>query len=174
MKITRVWAMPSKETFKIKPIKLLLEKYVGDGRGWIDPFAGNNSPAEFTNDLNPNTKARNHLNAKEFCDGFKKKLKGVLFDPPYSYRQVKECYEGIGIKPTQQDTQSRFYNKVMNAICNRIKVGGYSISFGWNSSGFGKNRGFKIIEILLIAHGGHHNDTICVVEQKVQSTLRNF
>jgi len=30
----------------------------------------------------------------------------------------------------------------------------------------GKNRGFKIIKILLVAHGGMHNDTICVVEEK--------
>jgi hypothetical protein len=31
----------------------------------------------------------------------------------------------------------------------------------------GKNRGFEIQEILLVAHGGNHNDTICVVEKKL-------
>lgn len=54
----------------------------------------------------------------------------------------------------------------MNPICDKIKVGGYAISFGWNSNGFGKNRGFEVIEILLVSHGGHHNDTICTVEMK--------
>jgi len=29
----------------------------------------------------------------------------------------------------------------------------------------GKNRGFEIVEILLVAHGGHHNDTIVTVEK---------
>lgn len=29
-----------------------------------------------------------------------------------------------------------------------------------------KNRGFEIIEIMLVAHGGNHNDTIVTVERK--------
>lgn len=36
----------------------------------------------------------------------------------------------------------------------------------WNSGGFGKNLGFEMIEILLVPHGGHHNDTIVTVERK--------
>ena len=43
------------------------------------------------------------------------------------------------------------------------------ISFGWNSIGFGKNRGFEIIEILLVAHGGTKNDTIVTVERKTNN-----
>ena len=92
MKIKRVWSMPNKETFKIKPIRELLEKYIDNSKNWVDPFAGNNSPAEFTNDLNPNTKAKFHLTAKEFCKQLNNNYKGVLFDPPYSPRQIKECY----------------------------------------------------------------------------------
>ena len=44
---------------------------------------------------------------------------------------------------------------------------GVVITFGWNSNGIGKTRGFEIVEILLVAHGGNHNDTICVVERKL-------
>ncbi|GAH81276.1 unnamed protein product [marine sediment metagenome] len=51
-------------------------------------------------------------------------------------------------------------------MAKKIKKGGIVISFGWNSGGFGKNREFEIKEILLVAHGGNHNDTICVVEVK--------
>jgi hypothetical protein len=54
----------------------------------------------------------------------------------------------------------------MNPICDKIKVGGYAISFGWNSNAFGATRGFEVVEILLVPHGGHHNDTIVTVEQK--------
>ena len=50
MKINRVWAMPNKWTFKIKPIEDLLFRY-NVNSGWVDPFAGMNSPAEFTNDI---------------------------------------------------------------------------------------------------------------------------
>lgn len=62
----RVWAMPNKWTFQIQPIRELIAKYVGDGMGWIDPFAGENSPAEITNDLNPERPATFHLHAKDF------------------------------------------------------------------------------------------------------------
>ena len=38
--------------------------------------------------------------------------------------------------------------------------------FGWNSSGVGIKRGMKLIEVLLVPHGGSHNDTIVTVERK--------
>jgi len=174
IKITREWAMPNKWTFQIKPIKELLDKYVKDGRGWIDPFAGMNSPAEIKNDYNSQMKAEYHLEAEEFGKTIKGKFKGVLFDPPYSYRQVTEHYTNNGKKATQEDTSTRFYNRAMNPISNKIMPGGYAISFGWNSNGFGKGRGFKIIEILLVAHGGHHNDTIITVEKKINNEVGDF
>ena len=165
MKLNRVWAMPSKWTFTIKPIKDLLEKY-NVGKGWIDPFAGMNSPAEITNDHNPLMNAKYHLEAEEFCKIIKGEFNGVLFDPPYSYRQVSEHYKVLEKKATQLDTSTQFYNRAMNPVSHKIKIGGLAISFGWNSVGFGKNRGFRIIEILLVCHGGHHNDTIVTVEKK--------
>ncbi len=36
-----------------------------------------------------------------------------------------------------------------------------------NSMGMGKNRGFEIQRILLVPHGGNHNDTIVTVEKKL-------
>ena len=47
-----------------------------------------------------------------------------------------------------------------------MKKDGKVISFGWNSNGIGKTLGFEQVEILMVAHGGHHNDTICTVEVK--------
>lgn len=43
IKIERIWSMPNKWTFTIKPIKKLLNKEI-TGKEWFDPFAGNNSP----------------------------------------------------------------------------------------------------------------------------------
>ncbi len=164
--------MPNKWTFQIKPIKKLLDKYVGDGKGWIDPFAGESSPAEFTNDLSSDNKAKYHMEAMDFVKLPQwNNLNGCLFDPPYSYRQVSECYQNIGQKATQLDTCTQFYNRVLNPLADIIKPGGIAISCGWNSQGFNKNRGFEIIEILLVCHGGHHNDTIVTVERKVNTSL---
>jgi hypothetical protein len=167
IKINRVAAQPNKWTFTIKPIGRLIERYVGTGNNWVDPFAGMYSPAEFTNDLDPELNTKFHLYADEFCKQLDGLYSGVLFDPPYSYRQISEHYKHLKLKATQLDTSNNFYNRVMNAICDKIQVGGYAISCGWNSNAFGKARGFKIIEILLVAHGQHHNDTIVTVEQKM-------
>ena len=55
-----------------------------------------------------------------------------------------------------------------------MKLNGIVIHFGWHSNGFGKMRGFKIIEIMLIAHGRKHNDTIITVEKKIYHQNKLF
>ncbi len=184
MIINRAVARPSAWTFTIPPIDDLVTRYVGPGIGWIDPFAGKNSPAEYTNDHNPEMPARWHMDAEEFCKHaaagslgwvddtahyIEHPFNGVLFDPPYSYRQISEHYKTLGMKVTQLDTSSNFYNRVKNAICDAIIPGGYAISCGWNSGGFGVNRGFEMVEVLLVNHsrgGTNAQDTIVTVEVK--------
>jgi len=168
LQLTRTWAMPNKWTFKILPIKMLLTCYVGDGINWVDPFAGMNSPAEITNDLNPKANAKYHMEAYHFLKTYcsDNTFDGGIFDPPYSQRQVKECYEGIGKHVTAEETKVSFYSKVKDELARVIKPNGIAICCGWNSMGLGKSRGFEMIEILLVPHGGHHNDTIVTVERK--------
>ena len=67
-----------------------------------------------------------------------------------------------------QTTQSSFWGNLKKEIARVVKPNGIVISFGWNSNGIGKTKGFEIIEILLVSHGGNHNDTICVVERKIK------
>ena len=50
------------------------------------------------------------------------------------------------------------------------KPGGKAICFGWNSNGLGKGRGFELLKVLLVAHGGSKNDTIVTVERKGNSS----
>lgn len=152
MEINRIWAMPNKRTFSIKPIKELLSKHITEGSFIIDPF-----PFNYEKD------ATDYLNS--FVDN---SFPFAVFDPPYSPRQLKECYKGKG----EYDTKCSTWSNWKNLLCKKIKVGGKVISFGWNTNGMGINRGFKIIEILLVAHGGNHNDTICVVEEKISQIER--
>lgn len=166
--------MPDKETFKIPPIRKLLLRFVSDGKGWADPFAGNNSLAEFTNDLDPNTSAKDHELAKDWVQKLPYNLNGALFDPPYSYRQVTEHYRAVGRKAHQDDTNNYFYSSVRQVLAPKIRPEGLVICFGWNSQGFGKNNGFELNELLVVCHGFHHNDTIVTVERKVNSSLYRF
>lgn len=167
MKMKRIWAIPSKHTFTIKPIHELVERYRLEYGGiWIDPFAGFNSPAEIQNDLNPESPAEYNMKAQDFAQ-LDLKFDHVLFDPPYSPRQISECYKNIGLVPGMKDTQNgALYNNVKSALIPKVKPESICISFGWNSAGFGKTNGFDIIEILLVSHGGGHNDTIIVVDKK--------
>lgn len=166
MNITRIWAMPNKNTFRIKPIKDLLAAEMTGGV-WIDPFANESRIANVTNDLNPEFDTDYHLDALDFLKMFSdKSVDGILYDPPFSVRQVSECYKNVGRKVTMETTQTTFYSKQKKEIARIIKDGGKVISFGWNSSGIGKTLGFEIERILLVCHGGHHNDTICVVDRK--------
>lgn len=143
------------------------------GELWIDPFSGRNSPAQETNDLNPAVKeAKYHMDALDFLKRFKTmSVDGVLFDPPYSVRQLAECYKSVGVAVTQATTRPNFWTDVRTQIARVLVVGGKCISFGWNSIGIGKTNGFQITRILLVAHGGIHNDTIATVEIKVKHRL---
>ena len=100
---------------------------------------------------------------KQFADN---SIDFVLYDPPYSPRQVSECYKKLGKTVNMQTTQASFWGNLKKEIARITKPDGIVISFGWNTNGIGKTKGFEIIEILTVAHGGQHNDTICTVERK--------
>jgi len=168
LKIRRIWAMPNRETFKIKPIKELLGRYVNQVF-WLDPFAGNNSPAGNKNDIDPQVNVVSHKDGLKYLKSIPSNSHdGCLFDPPYSPRQLSECYKKHGLSVNMKTTQASYWSNCKKEITRILKNGGYCISFGWNSMGIGKKRGFEIIEILLVPHGGQHNDTICIVETKIR------
>lgn len=163
--------MPHRFTFKLKPIAQLLTEEVRGGI-WLDPMCGELSPATIKNDLNPERPADYHLDAVEFLKMFPDNYAdGVIYDPPYSPRQVSECYKGFGKEVTGKDTSANFHKRVKTEIARVIKGDGKAICFGWNSVGIGKNLGFQITRIMLVCHGSALNDTICTVERKIQSTF---
>lgn len=168
MRIERAWAMPNKNTFSIKPIKELLTEEVDNKNNlWIDPFANTNKWGNITNDLNPEYDTDFHMDALDFLKQFENEsVDGVLFDSPFSNRQIVECYKNVGKHIFQETTQASFWGNLKKEIARIVKPNGKVISFGWNSGGIGKTNGFTITRILLVPHGGHHNDTICTVEMK--------
>lgn len=170
MNINRAWSMPNSKTFTIKPIAELIERYISgmDDRAIIvDPFANNSKYGNITNDLNPECNATHHMDATEFlCLLENKSADMVLYDPPYSPRQVSECYKKFGRTVNMQTTQASYWAKQKEQIGRITKDGGIVITCGWNSGGIGRKYGFEIQEILLVARGGWHNDTIVTVEKK--------
>jgi len=168
---SREFAMPNHETFSLPPVARLLDRWLVGATVIVDPFARNSTRGTVTNDLNPTTGALYHLPAEEFVLSLNgTQADAVLFDPPYSPRQIAECYQGIGRRAAMSDTQSaRLYRLVKNGLDRVLKPGGIAICCGWNSLGFGLKRNYEMLEILLVTHGGAHNDTIVTVERKSQA-----
>lgn len=165
----RVFAMPNHNTFMIKPIGELVRKYLVGAETIIDPFARNSDIGTITNDMDRSTSAMHHYEAVDFIGIVRNagiEADAVLMDPPYSPRQISESYKGVGMKVHATHTQSSFYTKVKDALDGILKTDGIAITCGWNSGGFGVVRGYELLEVLLVNHGGAHNDTIVTVEIK--------
>lgn len=171
VEISREWAMPSGNTFTIAPIAALLARVMAGRVSTADPFARTSKRATHSNDLDPTFGHEHALDSREFAKNIALRgvrLDGIYFDPPYSPRQISECYKSVGLKVGMEETQSaRLYSKTRDLLSEIADVGCVAVSFGWNSVGFGVGRGWEQTEILLVCHGGAHNDTICVVERKV-------
>jgi hypothetical protein len=170
---SRVWAMPKADTFDIPPIAGFVRRYLMRSKISVDPFARNKRWATYTNDLNPATAAEYHLHAEDFlrmlaAQGVRCDL--ALFDPPYSPRQISECYKEAGIPISKCfhpiETSGAMYSKARSALAEVLTDNAVVMSFGWNSAGMGKQRGFEILEVMLVCHGGAHHDTICLAERR--------
>lgn len=168
MIITRKW---DSRTFSIPPINEIIHRYVDGLQTIIDPFSCGCRIGTITNDLNPECDADFHMDALDFLKILEdQSADAVLYDPPYSSRQVAECYKKLDKTVNMQTTQGSSWAKQKKEIERIVKPGGICITCGWNSGGIGKKYGFESIEILLVAHGGWHNDTIVTVEKRIGGT----
>lgn len=167
--MSRYFCMPNGDTFSMKPVAEFIERNIDRGGLVVDPFARNSSIADITNDLNPNTSAQFHMGAVDFLKTLSGRtdISSVLFDPPYSPRQITECYKEAGLTATMKDTQNaRFYKECRDVMKLFLFPGDTVISFGWNSIGIGI--GWYRLETMLVYHGGAHNDTICCADRMME------
>lgn len=155
------WAMPNRYTFQIPPVRAFVCRHASGVV--VDPFAGKSDIGKYRNDL-----ASGGIDAEDYCRSLLAqavRADTVIFDPPYSPRQIAECYRSIGREVTSEDTQNAaLYARVRRPLADLLRPGGIALSFGWQSSGFGRK--WPLEEVLLVQHGGAHNDTICVAQRK--------
>lgn len=161
--------MPNAETLNIKPIRELISRYIPKGGDrWVDFFARNQRVCEITNDINPIFKTNHNQCALTLSTKLRRShFQGALLDMPFSMNQNKILYENFGrghycVRPDSM----KYWAEFKDNVANLIVPGGIAITCAWSSMGLGKNRGFEMIEILLVPHGGSRNDTIVTVERK--------
>ena len=165
MKITRVWSMPNKHTFDIEPIR----RFVIDNlHGYsVDPFANKSRLATVTNDIDPAYDTNYNVDAIEFLRNINNStVDCVLFDPPYSPTQVSRSYQEFKNTVNMTAECKGFWKLIKKEIERIVKPDGVVISCGWNSNGIGEKYGFTLQELLIVAHGGRHYDTLVTLEQK--------
>jgi len=168
MTFERFWTMPCRYTFKIPYVRTLLLSTINPSEIWCDPFAGKCSPAHVRNDLDKDANADYHLDALEFLQSrADAEFDGILYDPPYSFRQAVECYKGNGRENfTSSVSNLKYWADCKNEAARIVKHGGLALCFGWNTNGLGVGRGFQIESVRILAHGGSKNDTLITVERK--------
>ncbi len=171
VKIERVWAMPNAATFDVPPIRDFVARWLYDSQCSVDPFARNSQLARWTNDIDPATGAEYHMDAEDFCKQLAargKQVDVVLLDPPYSPTQLARSYRDPNDRRDYGGSQNAaLYKRVRNALMPLLTPQAVVLSFGWNTCGMGPRRGFAIEEILIVCHGGAHNDTLCMAERRI-------
>lgn len=148
---------PKKYTFEQPRLRLWTETHCS-GKV-LNLFAGKTRLGvdEFRVDLSPEFEPDFIGGAYGFVAITEMRFDTVIFDPPYNLRKAREKYQGRYIGLATQ---------IKNMLPRILNANGVVISFGYDSVGMSKSRGFDKTAICLVCHGGDHNDTICVVEQK--------
>jgi len=166
LKFTYLKQPPRKYTFEMGKLKSWT---IHNCKGKVlNLFAGLtrlNGLDEVRVDLNKEMPADFHMDALDFVLMAKDKgmrFDTVIFDPPYNLRKSREKYFGV------YTSQLR---KIKTELPGIINNGGRVICYGYDSTGMGKQRGFKLVEICMVNHSGDHNDTICTVEEKREQLL---
>lgn len=151
---------PKRYTFEQPQLKLWVEKW---SKGKVlNLFAGTTklNVDEFRVDIDKTCPANWYGDAYEFVTTTKSKFDTIIFDPPYNLRKAREKYGGryIGLA-----------TKIKNELPKILNPNSRVISFGYDTVGMSKSRGFNKIAICLVCHNGDHQDTLCVVEELYQA-----
>lgn len=190
MKMTYTYTNITAHPFENKHIKRIIDGVIRqlaekiEGKIWIcDPFSNNKTDRLqgtelVTNDLNPAFDALYNMEANDFAEHMEmnnQMFDLILFDPPYSLHQLKKQYDAIGVELEQWQTQNT-WKRCKDALSQCLTQGGYIISFGWNTTGFGTRRGLEKKEVHVFNNSGNDGryDLLVTVEQKNQTSLDNY
>jgi len=165
-----------------REIDLMMTKTEGKMLG-IDPFARESFTTKIeafmTNDLNPEfDNLHYNLEFKDFAHQVFLRVQHpdlVFFDPPYSLRQLKEHYDGIGEHLELWQTHN-MWGAGKDYLAKCMKVGSRVVSLGWTTAGFGKKRGFEKVAVHVLEQVAREDRyaLLVTVEEKVQHQLDDF
>lgn len=157
-----------KWTFQPEPVRRYVEGWL-TGRV-LNLFAGMTKLTHdgeiVRNDLDEEKDADHHFDAIAVGKHFPaNSFDTVILDPPYNVRKAREKYNG--------EYQGKF-TAVKEQVKTLVRPGGLVVHCGYQTPGMGISRGFELVEVCNIAHGGDINDTLICIEQRVESDLADY
>lgn len=167
MSMTYLVQPPKKWTFEQPKLKEWVESWC---KGFVlNLFAGkteldvNETRVDISDEFHPNVvmDAYDYVRmiiSRQAATNTKCTYGTIILDPPYNLRKSREKYGGKYIGS---------FTKIKNILPKILPSGGRVITLGYDTVGMSKSRGFKKIAICVICHNGDHNDTLCVVEEKL-------
>ena len=153
---------PHKWTFEQPELKAWVESKC---RGKVlNLFAGKTklNVDEYRIDISDEYGPDKNIDAFEFVSKTEMKFDTIVFDPPYNLRKSREKYQGRYIGSL---------TKIKNELSRILNPRGIIIHFGYDTTGMGETRGFKKVSVLVICHFGDHNDTLVLIDEKIQGML---
>ena len=165
-----VWSIPNRCTFKIKPIRALLDRYIRPSDVIVDPMCRESLIGTYRNDIDPKAPgAITHMDAVAFLDDLLAKgiaADVVLWDPPFSVNQARK----YGRKDETPHSFNVLRHECRNRIARLVRPGGLVICLAFHGNGL-ERPGFETIERLNVTHGGFSYDTIVVVQRRAPHAL---
>lgn len=155
MNFTYLCQPPKRYTFEQPKLKKWCEEW---SKGKVlNLFAGTTKMNldEYRVDIDASTNPDFCGDAFEFVTTTTIKFDTIILDPPYNLRKSREKYGGRFIGS---------FTKIKNELVRIINDGGRVITFGYDTVGMSRSRGFEKVAICVVCHNGDHNDTLCLVE----------
>jgi hypothetical protein len=156
---------PKRYTFEMPKLKKWVEQQC---RGKVlNLFAGKTllKVDEVRNDIDVSMPAEYHMHAEDmlrFLIDRNRKFDTVILDPPYNLRKSREKYNGKNIGS---------FTLIKRLVLKVLNPHGRVITLGYSSVGYPTRFCFEKTAICLVCHSGNHNDTICLVEQRMALRL---
>ena len=166
MDFTYLIQPPNRYTFRAPRVKLWTEQWcVGKV---LNLFAGQTilNVDEIRVDIDTDCPADFHEDAYEFVyklignENWNILFDTIILDPPWNYRKAREKYEGRWIGRL---------TKLKDILPKIMKCDGRVISWGYDTVGMSRMRGFEKLAICIVCHSGDHNDSIGLVERRICS-----
>lgn len=156
MKFDYLQQPPKRYTFEQPMLKLWTESWC-KGKT-LNLFCGKTflKVDEYRVDIDHEMDADFYGDAYDFVKATDLKFDSVVLDPPYNLRKSREKYGSRYIGS---------FTKIKNELPRILNPEAHIITFGYDTVGMSKSRGFEKIAICVVCHGGDHNDTLCVVEK---------